>query len=247
MDPGPAGDKSGGERTAAPLADLAAVVTGASRGIGRAVARALAAGGARVLAVSRTGADTAEPCIVECAVDLLAPGSVEFVVRTAEERFGRSPDVLVNNAGAFLVAPISDTSPESFDRLVALNLSVPFRLARAFLVGMRERGHGHIVSLGSVADHIAFPGNGAYAASKFGLRGLHEVLRTEIAGTGVRATLISPGAVDTTLWNELAPETRASFPPAEEMLTTSDIADAVVYAVTRPARVSIDEIRLSAN
>jgi NADP-dependent 3-hydroxy acid dehydrogenase YdfG len=247
MDPGLAADEPGGVTAAPTLVDLAAVVTGASRGIGRAVALALAAAGSRVLAVSRTGGGHAEPRIVDFEVDLVMPGSVESVIRAADETFGRSPDVLVNNAGAFLIAPISDTSPESFDRLVALNLSVPFRLVRAFLVGMRRRRRGHIVSLGSVADHVPFPGNGAYAASKFGLRGLHEVLRAEIGGTGIRATLISPGAVDTTLWNELAPEIRGSFPAAEEMLATSDIADAVLYAISRPTRVSVDEIRLSAS
>ena len=157
MDPGLAANEPGGVAAAPTLVDLTAVVTGASRGIGRAVALALAAAGARVLAVSRTGVGPGEPRVVDFEIDLVKPGSVESVVRAAQETFGRSPDVLVNNAGAFLIAPISDTSPESFDRLVALNLSVPFRLVRAFLVAMRTRGRGHIVSLGSVADHVPFP------------------------------------------------------------------------------------------
>ncbi len=253
MDPGLAADKPGGERArraspleaVAPLRDLAAVVTGASRGIGRAVARALVAAGARVLAVSRGGVTSPDPGLIDLTLDLLAPGSIEAVVHAAQQAFGRAPDVLVNNAGAFLIAPVADTSPEQFDRLLALNLSVPFRLVHAFLPGMRQRGRGHVVTLGSIADHVAFPGNGAYAASKFGLRGLHEVLRAELAATGVRTTLLSPGAVDTTLWDELAPETRASFPTADAMLSPADVADAVLFVVTRPPRVSVDEIRLS--
>ncbi len=255
MDPGLAADKPCGERArdassreAAPtLRDLAAVVTGGSRGIGRAVARTLGAAGARVLAVSRRGVASPDPGIIDLTLDLVAPGSIESVVQTAQRAFGRAPDVLVNNAGAFLIAPVADTSPEHFDRLLALNLSVPFRLVHAFLPGMRERGRGHIVTLGSIADHVAFPGNGAYAASKFGLRGLHEVLRAELAGTGVRTTLLSPGAVDTTLWDELVPETRSSFPTADAMLTTANVADVVVFAITRPLRVSVDEIRLSSS
>jgi NADP-dependent 3-hydroxy acid dehydrogenase YdfG len=227
------------------LVGVAAVVTGASRGIGRAIASALTAAGARVLAVSRTGVRGAPDGIVDVTLDLTKPGNTAAAVRAAEREFGRSPDVLVNNAGAFFIAPVADTLPDSFDRMLALNLSVPFRLVHAFLPGMRERGRGHIVTLGSIADHIPFPGNGAYAASKFGLRGLHEVLRAEIGGSGVRATLISPGAVDTSLWDELTPPVRASFPSAEAMLAASDVAEAVLYALTRPARVSVDEIRLS--
>jgi NADP-dependent 3-hydroxy acid dehydrogenase YdfG len=245
MDPGLAADEAGGVRAAPTLVDLTAVVTGASRGIGHAVALALASAGARVLAVSRSGIGNANGGIIDLTLDLAAPGSVESIVHAAERSFGRTPDLLVNNAGAFLIAPVADTPPEQFDRLLALNLSVPFRLVRAFLTQMLARGRGHIVTLGSIADHIPFPGNGAYAASKFGLRGLHEVLRGELVGTGVRATLISPGAVGTALWDELDPETRASFPAADAMLTAHDVADAVLFAITRPARVSVDEIRLS--
>jgi NADP-dependent 3-hydroxy acid dehydrogenase YdfG len=92
---------------------------------------------------------------------------------------------------------------------------------------------------------VAFPGNGAYGAAKFGLRGFHEVLRGELGGSGVRATLISPAAVGTTLWNTLAPATRADFPASDQMLEAGDVAQAVLFAVTRPATLSVDEIRLS--
>jgi NADP-dependent 3-hydroxy acid dehydrogenase YdfG len=225
------------------VADLTAVITGASRGIGRAVADALVGAGARVVGLSRSGGGG--PGLAHVAVDLLDPDSAERAVRSIERELGGPPDVLVNNAGAFVVSPIGETTTGTFDRLLALNVSVPFRLVRAFLSGMLARGRGHIVTVGSVADHVAFPGNAAYAASKFGLRGLHEVLRAEIGGTGVRATLIAPGAVDTTLWDDLDPTTRAAFPLAEHMLGAADVADAVLYAVTRPPAVSIDEIRLS--
>jgi NADP-dependent 3-hydroxy acid dehydrogenase YdfG len=110
---------------------------------------------------------------------------------------------------------------------------------------MRERGAGHIVTIGSIADRMAFPENGAYAASKFGLRALHEVMRAELRGTGVRTSLVSPGPVDTALWDPVAPETRPGFTQRAVMLSADAVADAVLFVVTRPAAVNIDELRLS--
>jgi len=225
------------------LAGATAVVTGASRGIGRAIAEALVDAGSRVIGLSRTGQGPRG--VTSVAVDLLDPPSLQRAITSCQTACQGAPDILVNNAGAFVVAPIAETSPELFERVIALNLSVPFRLIHAFLPGMQARRSGHIVSIGSVADHVGFPGNGAYGGSKFGLRGLHEVLRVELAGSGVRATLVAPGAVRTALWDELAPATRATLPPAEMMLDAADIAEAVVYAVTRRPTVGVDEVRLS--
>jgi NADP-dependent 3-hydroxy acid dehydrogenase YdfG len=121
----------------------------------------------------------------------------------------------------------------------------PFRLVRAFLPAMRERGSGHIVTIGSIADRVAFPENASYAAGKFGLRGLHEVLRAEVAGSGVRATLVSPGPVDTALWDPIDPDNRPGFSPRARMLRPEAVAAAVLYAVAQPRDVSVDELRLS--
>jgi NADP-dependent 3-hydroxy acid dehydrogenase YdfG len=101
------------------------------------------------------------------------------------------------------------------------------------------------VSIGSIADRVAFPENGAYAASKFGLRGLHQVLRAELAGSGVRATLVSPGPVDTALWNEVDPDNRPGFTPRASMLRADAVAAAVLFAVSQPPDVNVDELRLS--
>jgi NAD(P)-dependent dehydrogenase (short-subunit alcohol dehydrogenase family) len=221
-----------------------AVVTGASRGIGRAIVTALAGAGARVIGVSRTGGAVGpRETVVTC--DLTDRDDVARAVDAIRRACDGAPDVLVNSAGAFAAAPVADTTLEAFQELMALNLSAPFQLMRAFLPAMRARGRGHIVSVGSIADHVALPGNAAYAATKFGVRGLHEVLRAELAGTGVRATLISPAAVDTPLWDALDPRTRSTFPPSEAMLPAGDVADAVLFAVTRPERVCIEVIRLS--
>jgi NADP-dependent 3-hydroxy acid dehydrogenase YdfG len=101
------------------------------------------------------------------------------------------------------------------------------------------------VSIGSIADHVAFPENGAYAASKFGLRGLHGVLRSELVNSGVRTTLISPGPVNTSLWDEVNPDERPGFSPRSAMLAPDDVASAVVFAITQSDDVNIDELRLS--
>jgi NAD(P)-dependent dehydrogenase (short-subunit alcohol dehydrogenase family) len=117
------------------------VVTGASRGIGRAVADTLVAAGARVLGVSRSGTGHRDG-VTSVALDLLAPGSIDRIVDASDRTFGGPPDILVNTAGVFAVAPISETSPDTFDHLVALNLTIPFRLVRGFLAGMQARRQG---------------------------------------------------------------------------------------------------------
>jgi NADP-dependent 3-hydroxy acid dehydrogenase YdfG len=110
---------------------------------------------------------------------------------------------------------------------------------------MRDRGAGHIVTVGSIADRVAYPGNAAYASSKFALRALHEVLRLELRGTGVRASLVSPGPVDTPLWDAIEPAHRVGHTPRTEMLPADAVADAVRYVVVAPAEVNVDELRLS--
>jgi NADP-dependent 3-hydroxy acid dehydrogenase YdfG len=124
------------------------------------------------------------------------------------------------------------------------NLVAPFLFLHAFLPAMQAHGDGHIVTVGSVADRTTFPENGAYAASKFGLRALHEVLRAELRGTGVRATLVSPGPVDTSLWDSVRSEAREGIASRAAMLSADAVADAIFFAVTRPADVNVDEMRL---
>jgi NADP-dependent 3-hydroxy acid dehydrogenase YdfG len=126
-----------------------------------------------------------------------------------------------------------------------VNLVAPFRFARAFLEAMRSRRSGHLVTIGSIADRVTYAGNSAYAAGKHGARALHQVLREETRGSGVRATLVSPGPVDTPLWDPLDPDSRPDLPPRSAMLSPEDVADAVLWALTRPPRANVDELRLS--
>jgi NAD(P)-dependent dehydrogenase (short-subunit alcohol dehydrogenase family) len=225
-----------------PLAGRLAVVTGASRGIGAAVALALAGAGARVVRVARRLPDTGSAQWVDHPCDLTDPAQVERLGRHVLHSEG-PPAVVVNNAGGFLLRTLEETTPADFDAQLALNLRAGFLLARTFLPAMRPAG-GVFVSVGSVADHTGFPENAAYAASKYGLRGLHETLAAEYRGSGVRLTLVSPGATDTGIWDPFAPERRTGFTPRAAMLRPEDVADAVLFAATRPEHVHVDWIRL---
>lgn len=233
------------------LAGRTALVVGASRGIGLAVARELRARGAWVAMVAR-GQDELARAADEVGghaipADVSSPGGVHALAGYITELLGDAPDVVVASSGAFLVAPVAETSPEDFDLVVAANLRAPFLLARAFLPPMLARGHGHLVQLGSVAGRMAFPGNGAYSASKYGLRGLHEVLLQELRGTGVRATLVEPAATDTPLWDALDPDNRDDLPSRSSMLRPEDVARAVVFAVAQPRRVQLPFLAVEAS
>lgn len=117
-------------------------------------------------------------------------------------------------------------------------------MLRAFLPAMAERGRGLIVIIGSVADHRAFPGNAAYGAAKTGLRGLHRVLLAELAGSGVKATLISPGPVNTTIWDAVDLDSKPGFTRRAMMLRPEDVAEAVLFVATRPDAVQIPELHI---
>lgn len=160
---------------------------------------------------------------------------------------GNAPDVLVNNAGLFEVAALDVMAVADFSRTIDVNLVAPFRLLRSFLPLMRARGSGHVVTIGSVADRAIYPGNGAYSASKFGQRAMHEVLQAETRGSGIRSTLVCPAATDTPIWDVIDPDNTPGFPPRASMLRAADVADAVWWAVSRPPHVNVDEVRLSAS
>ena len=188
----------------------------------------LAADGARVALVARTRraleeiAESleGEPVVVEC--DVTDHESVAAAAPIIRDAFGGSPDIIINNAGAFRVAPLHEMLPEDFVASIRTNLIAPFLILHEFLRGMRERGSGHVVTIGSLGDRTIFTENGAYSASKFGLRAMHEVLRAELKGTGVHATLIAPGSVSTALWDGIDTESgELDMPTRSQMLDTA--------------------------
>lgn len=228
------------------LKGLSAVITGGSRGIGAVTAAALAAEGASVVSLSRSAGE-AKRGIEHVTCDVTDAASVAQAAGAVRRMIGGAPDIVINNAGIFQVAPVSEMKPAVFADLLRTNLFGPFHVLNAFLSGMIERKSGHVISIGSIADELAFPDNGGYSAAKFGLRGLHQVLRAELKGSGVRSTLLSPGNVDTSLWDpHLADEKAAArFPARSGMLRPSDVASAILFVLTLPRSANVDELRIT--
>jgi len=226
-----------------PLAGRTAVVTGASRGIGAATASALGALGARVVRVSRTLVPRADDGGEDIPCDLTDPRALAKLAAGILARHG-APDILVSNAGAFVMRPLELTTDADVDEQLGVNLRAAFGVARAFLPSMVRAGRGSFIHLGSVADHVGFPGNAAYAASKFGLRGLHESLAAEFRGKGVRLTLVSPGPTDTDVWAPIDLESHPGLPSRARMLRAADVADAIAFVATRAAHVQVDWVQL---
>lgn len=226
------------------------VVSGASAGIGLASAQGLAAAGFRVVMLGRDRKRLDEAAksvngsiVLQC--DVGNADSVSAAIGHIRQLLSGAPDVLVNNAGRFHLAAIEKESADDFTKTLEVNLIGTFRLVQSLLPPMRQRGSGHIITIGSIADHSAFPENAAYAASKFGVRALHGVLREETRGSGIRATLISPGPVDTPLWDSIDPDARPGFTPRAMMLSATAVAEAVVWVATRPGQANVDELRIS--
>lgn len=233
------------------LRGATALVTGASRGIGLAIARAFVDAGARTWCLARSAdvlareAESLGARAVPLVCDLGRPDDVARAVGALHGVAGGAPDVLVQNAGLFALARLEETAPATFAETLDVNLIGPYRLLHALVPAMRRRGSGHVVTIGSIADRVAFAGNVAYAASKYGARAVHEVLREELRGSGVRVSLVSPSPVDTALWDAIDPDRRPDLTPRARMLRPEAVADAVLYAVTRGAEVNVDEIRMS--
>lgn len=219
------------------------LVTGGSQGIGQAIAAALAEAGATVAAGSRRAPVAAPetPCpagrVTPIALDVRDEASVRHAFGWLEGAAGQV-DVLVNNAGLGLFKPLVDTTLAEWNDVLTTNLTGAFLCAREAFTRMAARGGGRIVNIGSVVDHHMLPMNGAYGASKMGLRALTEALNLEGAATGIRATLLSVGAVTTKIW-DAHPQLSGA-----EGLTPADVARVVVDLVAQPAHVRMDEIRL---
>ncbi len=208
-----------------------ALVTGASSGVGRAVAMALAEAGAELVLHGRDRARLAE--VADCTgglpllADLSSADGVEQLAERALALRGRL-DVLVASAGQGWAGPFTDMDSTDLDALVGLNLLAPMRLTRVLLPGMLERGHGHLALVGSVAGRTGVAGEAVYAASKAGLDGFAESLRLELSGSGVSVSLTLPGAVDTPFFaNRGRPYDRTVPKPVPADVVAAAVLDAV--------------------
>jgi 3-oxoacyl-[acyl-carrier protein] reductase len=179
-----------------PLAGKLAIVTGATRGIGRAVAERLLAGGARVVATG-THPDGKTPSGCEYRAVDFADGAATRVFAAELGRLG--PDILINNAGINNNAAFAEIDPAEFVRIQKINVEAPFLLCRAVIPGMKAKGWGRIVTLSSIWGKISRAGRGAYSTSKFAVDGMMAALAAEVAQYGVLVNCVAPGYIDTEL------------------------------------------------
>ena len=225
---------------------MTVLITGASQGIGEAIALAFAAEygrRARLALVARSAdalANVAERCRQRGALartfpcDVTDDAAVADMGRSVADHFG-VPDVVVNNAGHFEPGGFLETSPEAFRRQLDVNVTSAFLVTRAFLAGMLERGSGRVLMMGSVASVQGYPGGTAYGAAKHALLGLARALREETKGTGIGVTTLLPGATLTPSWDGV------DVPP-ERLMPAHDIAHVAVELASLSARTVVEEV-----
>jgi NADP-dependent 3-hydroxy acid dehydrogenase YdfG len=216
------------------MKDRVAVITGASRGIGAAVARAFSERGAAVGLLSRAGDDLGLPNALGVACDVRDRGSVFEAVGAVVERFG-ALDCVVANAGVGAYGPFLEMDAGDVEAMIDINLKGTLYTAAATLPHLVEAGGGDFVSLASVAGLRAFPGEAVYNASKFGQLGFTRALDHEMREHGVRCTNVAPGGVAT----EFALGHGRPEEALAGMMTPEDVAEVVVFCVTRPRRIRI--------
>jgi ribitol 2-dehydrogenase len=230
------------------LAGKVALVTGASSGIGRALAVALGREGARLALVARSEERLAATCelagaaeAMTIAADLGRPAEVDRMVVEVLARYGRI-DVFLANAGIYVPGDVKDGDPDAWDAMIAVNLAGVFRAIRAVLPGMIERRQGHIIVTSSISGHSALHWEPVYSATKHGIQTFVHGLRRQVAPYGLRVGEVSPGVVLNELWGYTDPAAIAAKAEAHEGLLSEDVAEAVVFMLTRPARVTVRDV-----
>ncbi|HXO87578.1 MAG TPA: SDR family NAD(P)-dependent oxidoreductase [Candidatus Acidoferrales bacterium] len=228
-----------------PLAEKVALVTGASRGIGLAVAKSLAAMGAKIalcardpqrLAAAAADLERGGTSVVAVPADVSRTAEIAPLVEKTEQSLGPI-EILVNNAGIGVFGPIQDASEANWDAVLDTNLKSVFLLSRAVAPGMISRRTGHIVNIASLAGKNAFAGGGIYCASKWGLLGLTECMAEDLRPFGIRVSAICPGSVAT----DFSPH---SMKDPKKMLQPEDVAHAVFMILTQAPQSFISEVLL---
>ncbi|MCX7303751.1 MAG: SDR family oxidoreductase [Hyphomicrobiales bacterium] len=229
------------------LAGKVVLVTGGSSGIGRALARAVAAAGAQVAMVGRSAdrlqmvASEIGGHVLAIAADLTKPAEVDRVVAETIARFGRI-DVLLPNAGLYIPGDVAEGDPNAWDELLAINVNSVFRLVRAVLPAMIGRSSGHIVVTSSISGHQALHWEPIYSASKHAIQSFVHGLRRQVTKNNIRVGAIAPGVVLNELWGYTDPAVIEAKVQSREGLRSEDVADAVLFMLTRPANVNIRDI-----
>jgi len=231
---------------------LRAVITGASSGIGKATALAFAQAGINLVLISRTQskldevAQAASGYGVEVKTYSVDLSEVEQVKEKVEAVLSDiSPvDILINNAGMGYTGNLMDTSLSDWQQVLNLNLTSVFQCIQAVLPQMRQRQHGTIINVASIAGHQTFPEWGAYCVSKFGLVALSKTLAAEERPHGIRVMTISPGSVNSSIWDT---ETVHADFDRSKMLTPEVVAQTILYAVLLPTSAAIEDLLLLPN
>jgi len=219
------------------------LLTGASRGIGLAIAKTLGEQGARLILVARNrgpleqAAAQAPGALLALPTDVTKPGDVKRLFATVQKRVHRL-DVLINNAGVFTFKPFARTTLDDWRQNLETNLTSLFLTTQAALPLLR-RSHGDVVNILSISSRVSFPNCSAYSASKFGALGLTEVLRKELRALGIRVIAILPGMTNTRMKKEFDAPVRA-----QDLLEPEDVAAAVRSALEQPRRATVEEIVL---
>jgi len=219
-----------------------AVVTGAGRGIGRAVAVELAQTGARVVLASRSITELEETARMAGSgsvvlTDVRKNDDIHRLVEHAASKFG-PVDILVNAAGIGVAGPVVDFSDSDYDVILDTNLKSIFFACRGVLPSMIERRTGHIINIASIAGKVGSANLAVYCASKFGVVGFTQALAEEVRQHGIRVSLICPGSTDTSFLGSSSKSSKSR----EKMLSPSDIAHAVTMIVTQEANSFISEV-----
>ena len=238
----------------AELSGKAVAITGASSGIGEATALTLARAGASVALGARRKdriealaerIDDEGGTAVPLEVDVTDEAQARAFVEGAAERLGRL-DALINNAGVMLLGPVEQGSSDDWRTMIDVNVLGLLYCTAAALPIMRAQERGDIVNISSVAGRFARAGNAVYALTKFGVGAFSEGLRQEVAEGGIRVTLIEPGFVDTELQShnqgQVLETLEAMREQLGEVLRAQDVANGILYAVSQPPHVSINEL-----
>lgn len=229
-----------------------ALITGASSGIGKATALAFAENGIHVALVSRSQTKLEEVAKTAMnygvtakvySVDLSDVAQVSERIAAIAQDFG-AIDILVNNAGMGYTGSLQDTPLLDWQTVLDLNLTSVFQCIQAVLPGMRQRHRGTIINIASVAGHQVFPNWGAYCVSKFGLVALSKTLAIEERAYGIRVVTISPGSVNTSIWD--TDTVQADF-DRSRMLTPEIVAQSVLYTALLPEQAVVEEMMLMPN
>ena len=224
-----------------------ALVTGASSGIGRAMARRLAAEGASIVAVGRSEerlratADELGTDTLVIPADLTRSQDVEKIVSETHSRFGRI-DVLLANAGLYIPGDIMDSEPDSWDELLAVNVNSVFRLIRLALPDMIKRSSGDIIVTSSISGHQVIHWEPIYNASKHAVQAFVHGVRRQVAPHNIRVGAVAPGVVLNELWGVTDPAEVDRRVKEKSGLRSEDVAEAVLFMLTRPAHVTIRDL-----